>query len=132
VWLTRQTSWQVTLLTILIPGILGAILVRWEGRRCLDLVRTRVSQGEVPGEVLLDGLLIVVAGVLLISPGVLTDVAGLALLLRPVRRFVRNHLSKRIRSRIVKVFSATVHPATDEGSRDQGPIVDVESKPTKS
>lgn len=131
VWIARQTHWLVTLVTILVPGILGAILVRWEGRRCLRLARERVERGEMPGEELLDGLLIVTAGVMLISPGVLTDVAGLALLLPPLRRFVRNRLSMRIRNRIVRVFTATMPPAPDDGECGEGPVVDAESGPPK-
>jgi len=131
VWLTWETNWVVTLLTILVPGIVGAILVRWEGVRCLRMARHRVVRGQMPGEELLDAILILIAGVLLISPGVLSDMAALMLLLPPVRRFVRSRLSKKIRMRITKVVSAMVPPSNEPGPTGDGPIVDVESKPTR-
>jgi UPF0716 protein FxsA len=132
VWLTRETSWAVTVLAILGPGILGAWLVRREGRRCLRMAQEQAARGQVPAAELLDGLLIVIAGVLLISPGMLTDVAGLALLLPPVRRFVRGRLSQRIRARMVRMVSAVSPTADAENTFHDGTVVDAESKPPQS
>jgi UPF0716 protein FxsA len=129
VWLTWQTNWLVTLLTILVPGILGAWLVRWEGMRCLRLARRQIVRGQVPAAEILDALLIIVAGVLLITPGMLTDVAGLALVFPPVRRFVRGRLSEEIRARMIRFVSASVPPDADDGERRDGPVVDAESRP---
>jgi UPF0716 protein FxsA len=131
VWLTRQTSWAVTLAAILAPGIAGAWLVRREGRRCLRLAHDQAARGQVPAAELLDGLLIVIAGVLLISPGMLTDVVGLTLLLPPVRHFVRGRLSQRIRARMVRIVSAMSPPANAEDESHDGTVVDAESKPPR-
>jgi UPF0716 protein FxsA len=51
---------------------------------------------------LVDGLLVLLAGALLITPGLITDTAGFLLLLPPVRRFVRQRLSKRFQARILR------------------------------
>ncbi len=129
VWLTRQTSWVVTLLAILAPGVLGAWLVRREGRRCLRLVHDQTARGQVPAGELLDGLLIVIAGVLLISPGMLTDLAGLILLIPPVRRFVRGRLTQRFRARMIRIVSAISPSADAEDEFRDGAVIDTESKP---
>jgi UPF0716 protein FxsA len=85
----------------------------------------------VPAAELLDGLLIVIAGVLLISPGMLTDVVGLTLLLPPVRRLVRCRLSQRIRARMVKIVSAMGPQVDAEDELDEGTVVDAESRPSR-
>ena len=83
--LADYTSWEIPLFQVLATGLFGAALIRHvkvhQGRR----IAARLAACEFPGDVLLDGVLILVAGVLLILPGVMTDVAGLLLLIPPVR-----------------------------------------------
>ena len=105
VWIAQHTNWMVTVALIFLPGLLGAWLARREGLRCLREVRRQVLQGEVPSGTLLDGLLILLAGALMITPGVLTDLAGFALLIPPVRGGVRRWLTGWLRARIVTVAS---------------------------
>lgn len=103
-------------------GVLGGVVARGAGRRALAAWQQAQVTGAVPGEALASGMMIVVAGVLLMIPGVLSDVAGLALLLPPVRRNlaarVRHGLEARLRSgalagrgapRIIDVDPADVH-----------------------
>lgn len=101
VWVAQRTNWAAALGMILLPAILGSWLARHEGLRCLRAVQEQIAQGELPTDSLLDGLLILVAGALLITPGLLTDAAGLLLLIPPLRRLVRRYLVRRIRARIV-------------------------------
>jgi len=74
---------------LVVVSVLGAWLVKREGFAVLDRARQRIDTGEVPGKELVDGILILFAGALLISPGFLTDVAGVLLLLPPVRAVLR-------------------------------------------
>lgn len=74
-----------TLLLIFATGVVGAGLARREGARSWWEVRRRLSRGELPARELLGGLMILVAGAFLVTPGVLTDAAGFLLLVRPVR-----------------------------------------------
>jgi UPF0716 protein FxsA len=78
-----------TILLLIAVSVVGAWLVKREGLATLARVRRRVDAGEVPGRELVDGLLILLAGVLLITPGFLSDVAGILLLLPPVRAVIR-------------------------------------------
>lgn len=86
-----------TILLVVATGFFGAWLARMEGMNTMFKVKTSLEQGIVPAEELLDALIIFVAGVLLITPGLLTDISGL-LLLWPVsrnafKRFLRQKLT---------------------------------------
>jgi len=74
-----------TLLLVILTGIAGAYLARLQGTQTMYRVRARLQQGEMPAEDMLDALLIFAAGVVLLTPGLLTDIAGLLLLLPPTR-----------------------------------------------
>lgn len=74
-----------TLLLIFVTGIVGAALARREGTRTWLQVQQELSRGELPADSLLHGLMVLVAGAFLVTPGVLTDVAGFLLLFRPMR-----------------------------------------------
>jgi UPF0716 protein FxsA len=78
-----------TALLVVATGILGAFLIRREGLRTLLAVQLDLARGKLPTQVLLDGILVLVAGALLLTPGVLTDLAGLLLLLPPSRAVMR-------------------------------------------
>ncbi|NLE39269.1 MAG: FxsA family protein, partial [Pirellulaceae bacterium] len=80
---------------------IGASLARREGLRCWVTAQRRLAQGELPADSLLDGLLVLVAGLFLVTPGVLTDLAGFALLIPEFRRVVRRWLAARFRARLL-------------------------------
>jgi UPF0716 protein FxsA len=78
-----------TIAVLIAVSVIGAWLVKREGLATLRRVRERVDAGQVPGRELVDGLLILLAGALLLTPGFLSDVLGILLLLPPVRALVR-------------------------------------------
>jgi len=82
-----------TVAMVVTTGALGAILTRIEGLRVLRQAQADFQQGRVPTDRLLDGLLILVAGAVLLTPGLITDAAGFFLLVPPGRRVVRKLLS---------------------------------------
>lgn len=73
----------------------GAWLARREGAGAWRRVRDRLAAGALPGPELLDALVVLVAGVLLVAPGFLTDAAGLLGLFPPTRVVVRRWLQRR-------------------------------------
>ena len=81
-----------TLALVLATGLGGAVLARWQGVRALRRTQEALAAGRMPGRELFDGALILVAGTLLVTPGVLTDALGLLLLLPPVRGLVARGL----------------------------------------
>lgn len=81
---------------VIITGIVGASLARSQGLQTLGRIRDSFQQGVVPGEELLNALLIAVAGIVLLTPGFLTDAAGLFLLIPATRTLCREWLKRRI------------------------------------
>ena len=89
-----------TLLLVVGTGAAGAWLARREGLRSWQAVQGELAQGKLPGESLVHAVLILVAGIVLLTPGVITDVAGLLLLLPPVRKGLIVRLRERFRGQI--------------------------------
>ncbi|HMC04569.1 MAG TPA: FxsA family protein, partial [Actinomycetota bacterium] len=85
-----------TLLILLLVSVAGAWMVKREGLGVLRRAQARVDDGEVPGREIVDGLLILLAGALLLVPGFITDAIGLLLLLPPVRAGMRVFLTGRL------------------------------------
>jgi UPF0716 protein FxsA len=85
-----------TLLGLLAVSVAGSWLVRREGVEVWRRFRTQVRAGVVPGREIADGAMIMFAGALLLTPGFVTDVLGLLLLVPGVRRAVRATLLARL------------------------------------
>ena len=81
-----------TVAVVLATGIGGAALARREGLRTLSSIQTELAGGRVPGRALMDGAAILFGGALLLTPGILTDVFGLSLLLPVTRGWFRRRL----------------------------------------
>jgi UPF0716 protein FxsA len=106
-----------TLALVLVTGIAGAYLARLEGYRTMIRAQENLQAGLVPAEELVDGLLIFVAGIMLITPGVITDCAGLLILFPPTRRvfkiWLRRRFDRAVAAGQVRVF---------RGPGDAGPF----------
>jgi UPF0716 protein FxsA len=87
---------------LLLTGFAGAALARYESRKVWLQAQRQMEAGQVPGRALLDGLCVLVGGLLLMMPGFITDVVGVTLLLPVTRPFYRillyRWLERKIRS----------------------------------
>lgn len=98
--LLRIGAWLgagATVALVILTGIVGATLARREGVHAWSAVQVELSAGRIPGRKLLEALLVLLAGVVLVTPGVLTDALGLLLLVRPVRGRLVRRLEDRYR-----------------------------------
>jgi UPF0716 protein FxsA len=86
-----------TLVLIVSTGALGAFLARVQGLSVLRAAHDEMERGELPAGSLVDGVLILVAAALLVTPGVLTDAAGFLLLVPRARTAVKGFLLRRFR-----------------------------------
>lgn len=77
---------------VVVTGVLGAWLTRLQGLRVLRDVRQRLAVGELPTDPLIDGLMILIAGAVLLTPGLITDACGFLLLVPPCRAALRRAL----------------------------------------
>ena len=84
-----------TVIIVLLTGILGAALARFEGLNTLMRIKEGLNRGEMPAEGMLDALLILIAGIFLLTPGFLTDLAGLLILIPQFRTLLKRWLRKK-------------------------------------
>jgi UPF0716 protein FxsA len=112
----HATSFLFTVALVLATGVVGAALARWQGWRTLARIQDELRAGRMPADAMVDGLLILVAGLLLVTPGVLTDGVGFALLVPPLRNLVKRGVSAWLRRnfRVETVdFRTTSGPSRD-------------------
>lgn len=84
-----------TLAIVLATGFLGAALARRQGLRAWRAIQAELRRGVMPAGALLDGLLILIGGIVLLTPGILTDLAGFALLIPTTRTLLKRSLRRR-------------------------------------
>lgn len=80
---------------VVITGIVGASLAKAQGFMVYNRIQQELSVGRIPTDQLVDGLLVLIGGVVLLTPGLLTDVFGFCMLIPPVRNFAKGILKKR-------------------------------------
>lgn len=124
--------WQVarfigagpTIAILLVESLIGVWLVRREGARAWQALRTALQTGRMPSGALLDGALVLLGGFLLLSPGFLTDIVGFAFVLpqtRPIaRRWLQAVVERRLLARAGVVRSQVVDPEPGPGRRGEG------------
>ena len=109
-----------TLALCVLTGVAGAWLARREGLRALWSYQERLARGGVPGRALMDGLCILVGGAVLLTPGLLTDLLGFALLLPPTRRWIQARMKQRIERQVaegsIRVTTLGGHPGAGGAS----------------
>ncbi|HUG69415.1 MAG TPA: FxsA family protein [Pirellulaceae bacterium] len=97
--LAELTSWLHTLLLVIATGVLGTWLARSQGMRTYRKIQQSLSAGQMPTDSLLDAAMIFVAGALLLTPGMLTDLFGFSLLFPMTRQLYRRWLVQRFKAR---------------------------------
>ena len=86
---------------VILTGFLGAFLARMQGLQTLYRIQESLSEGRMPSSELLDALLIVIAGLVLLTPGFLTDSVGFLLLIPATRNSIKYWLRRQIELRYV-------------------------------
>ena len=91
-----------TLGIVIITGIAGAALAKHQGLEVLRRIQTEMSFMKMPGDAMFDGVLVLIGGILLMTPGILTDITGFLLLI-PFSRsmfklYIKNWVSRKIQS----------------------------------
>ena len=84
-----------TIALVILTALAGAHLARMQGLSVMLRIRENLDQGFMPAEELLDGLLIFLAGMVLLTPGFLTDIAGLLILFPATRNMFKMWLRKK-------------------------------------
>jgi UPF0716 protein FxsA len=96
--------WQTIGLAI-VSGVAGAWLAKQQGRAVWTGIQSDLAAGRVPSQGLLDGMIVLVAGGMLASPGFVTDLLGLALLIPPVRTPIKAFLRRRFEEGVMRTYT---------------------------
>jgi UPF0716 protein FxsA len=97
-----------TVVLLLADAILGSMLLRQQGRAAWVRFNRALAENRLPHKEVFDGVLIIFGGALLITPGFLTDILGLILLIPPTRALVRAIASRTVRRRLAMGGGATM------------------------
>lgn len=115
-----------TLAVVVLTAVIGTALLRRQGLKVLTQTQQKLDRGELPVGELFDGICLLIAGALLLTPGFITDCVGFALFIPPVRQL----LGTFVLSRFLKSGSSRVWVNGEEvgpGRRGgRGPIIDGE------
>lgn len=106
--LTKRTSLGWTIAIVLFTGMLGVSLVRWQGMKALREIQQQVASGQSPSLSIIAGVLILLAGALLLTPGIITDTAGFLLLIPQLRMALARFFQKRLISTAVSGMKGSV------------------------
>ncbi len=89
-----------TVIIVILTAIVGAYLVRLEGMGVLSRIQNNMQQGVFPADELISGVMILVSGALLLTPGFFTDIFGFLMVIPISRNFIKDHVKKYIEKRI--------------------------------
>ena len=98
-----------TIAIVIVSAWLGAKYVRQQGIATLQSVQAKMAQGQMPSGEIVTGLMLLVAGVLLITPGFVTDIFGLSLLIPSVRQALASSVQAHITTSQAGAFGASAH-----------------------
>ena len=133
--MSNRVGFITTLTLVVCTGALGATLARKQGLGVMRRVQADLAAGRMPGAAMIDGIIILLAGAVLITPGILTDAFGFLCLVPSFREVIRKrifgYLQNAAQEGNVQFFGdpSSPWPSGYVPSDQEGPIIDVEVKP---
>ena len=118
----------LTILLVLVTGALGAWFARLEGARVIRRWQEAMARQQLPKDGVIDGFLIFIGGVMLITPGILTDIAGLCMVMPPTRRVIAGALRAWLERQIATGRVQVVAPGYTGGPARPGGVIDVDGE----
>lgn len=92
---------------IVVTGVLGWSLVKRQGFATITRIQEQLAMGVMPAKEMVGGLCLVGAGIVLVTPGFITDAVGFLILVPPVRRSLAAYLLKRFRPRVIRAGASS-------------------------
>ncbi len=111
-----------TILLVITTAIIGAYLVRIEGLSIMTRIQKSLKEGVFPAEELIDGALVLVAGAVLITPGLFTDFLGFCLVAPPIRKLFKGPIKAFLKKRAVMGAATMGGPFGSGGMGMGGPF----------
>ncbi|MEW5424546.1 FxsA family protein [Amorphus sp. 3PC139-8] len=112
-----------TIALVFLTAVIGSALLKHQGLSILNRIRAEMDAGRVPGAELGHGAMILAAGVLLLTPGFVTDTIGFLLFVPPIRETIWRTISARIAVSVVRPGG----PQGPQRPRRDGPVVDLDA-----
>lgn len=107
VQINKYVGLMATIAIVVVTGFLGASLARYQGRSAWRNIQAALQKGRMPSTEIADGVMIFIAGLLLITPGLITDTTGFLLLIPSIRRHAARYLQAWVtRNAKVQIHSA--------------------------
>lgn len=130
-------AFVLTVALIVLTGIVGARLAQSQGFKIINKIQGKLAAGEIPSQDMIEGIMILSGGILLLTPGYITDLFGLSFLVPVTRSFIRQKIQawfqRKADSGEIKVFySSNINQGSPYGVRrpqppgDQDNIIDVQ------
>ncbi len=114
----------MTLAMILLTAIIGSILLRVQGFSLLGRIQDKVQANELPGEELISGVMVLVAGVLLLTPGFVTDAIGFLLFFPPFRKILWNSIASKV---IIRTSAPFGQESYDRHPKSGPDVIDLDA-----
>lgn len=134
-WIGGMIGLGPTIALVVVTGIFGAALAKREGLRVLTQWQRDLAEGRVPADGVLGGLLVLIGGVFLVTPGVLTDVLGLTLMVPAARRALGKVIRRKLEASAGGVggvpvvdFGGGFSPFAAAARPARGDIVDIQGE----
>ncbi len=121
--ISERIGFSETLLIVVFTGIVGASLARQEGISTLKKIQSHLDKGIMPTNELLNGLMILVGAIFLVTPGVITDIFGFSLLFPPTRALLRKYLVFLFKNRMKMQMSVMTPFSSDFNSNHSRPNI---------
>ena len=126
----QRVGTLATIGLIIVTGVVGASLARQQGLATLGRVRADLNDGRLPAESLMDGVLILIAAAVLLTPGVLTDAVGFLLLIPVCRRWLKQWLKRKF-ERVARAGTVNVSSFGGASGTGRRPMKNVTPRPPR-
>ena len=117
---------EITILIIIITAIIGAKLTKVQGAKAIKNARSEIKGGKLPHKEVMDGIMIIIAGAFLLTPGFVTDIVGFSLLLPALRSNYQKLLLAFIKTKILFAQSPINKQKKEGKSNDDPTIIEAE------
>jgi UPF0716 protein FxsA len=124
----EQIGVWLTIAILVADSILGAMLMRSQGRAAWRRFNETLQSGRPPAREALDGVLVIFGGAFLLTPGFLTDIVGAVLLIPPTRAIVRRILVRRFADRMIVTARSRASTPRGRPGDVEGTAVDIEAE----
>lgn len=126
--LADLTSPLTALTIVILTGIVGAFIARREGLSIFKQTQNQLAQGKLPKDTLIEGLCVLIGGILLLTPGILTDLFGFSLLFPLTRIFYREYIKNHFKTKVQYQMYTGQNQSQENNNDTEEKIIDIDYK----